>query len=147
MNYNLVNEATQARQGIVSSMENIINQNMKDLKFDKKSIIEFFKSKSIDFYKISMFELGIKEIIKLMKLKSKPLACLLKEFLGEYEKSICESLNSLSIKFQASVNKINDGFIEMKQKVEGLISENDFLSKQLIDYKNRLATEQAEREC
>lgn len=110
---------------------------------DESSFYQKLVNKDIDVYHLSLYKFGIQEINKIYKTKSKPLASLHQEFLDNFEQSISTAFESLTKKYIHTVDKIQEDFNILKQKLDELISENEFLSKQIIDYKNSFATEKS----
>ena len=66
-------------------MNSISNFKKHDEYFPKNDFINFLNQKSVDAYKLAIYQLGIDEIIKQLSFKSKDQGCLLQEFWTQYQ--------------------------------------------------------------
>lgn len=143
LDYSLVENITQHRDEIrykiLENFENLTNS--PETITAETPFYHQLLQKSIDIYPLSLYSFGLKEVNKLFKLKSKPLAQLHKEFFKKFEAQISKTFFCLNQKYETQIKDVHISFEQLDNKYQELVKENEFLQKQLIDYKNSAATE------
>ena len=101
-------------------MSSISNFKNHDESFPKNDLINFLSQKSVDAYKLAIYQLGIDEIIKQISFKSKDQGCLLQEFWTQFQHWL---INMFSEKFRDHSSQISS----LKWKIKDMINKIDYL--------------------
>lgn len=143
LDYDLINEVSRIRTQLAEDIAKGQRENMAFFKQNSETLVEHLFQNDADGLELSIYQCSIRKTLESLKSISKSKSDILTELFQKYEEWIIKSLKESKYEYKNKVDEVTDSYDVLNHAFSQLRDENDFLSKQLVDYKNDLANEKA----